>query len=85
MKARYTKRTHDTRTNEMKRINYAKMQTNERTIHETNERYTKRTHDTRNERTIHERTNHWSVAIYNPMTNNPGSIEVQYSIVLLFE
>jgi bacteriorhodopsin len=41
-------------------------QTNERTIHETN-----------------ERTNHWSVAIYYPMTNDPGSIEVQYSIVLL--
>ena len=38
-----------------------------------------------NERTIHERTNHWSVAIYYPMTNDPGSIEVQYSIVLLFE
>jgi hypothetical protein len=45
----------------------------------------KRTNDTRNERTIHERTNHWSVAIYYPMTNDPGSIEVQYSIVLLFE
>ena len=39
-------------------------------------------HDTRN-----ERTNHWSVTIYYPMTNDPGSIEVQYtsSIVLLFE
>jgi len=71
--ARYTKRTHDTR--------------NERTIHLTNARYTKRTHDTRNQRTLHERTNHWSVhvAIYYPMTNHPGSIEVQYSIVLLFE
>ena len=71
--ARYTKRTHDTR--------------NERTIHVTNARYTKRTHDTRNQRTLHERTNHWSVhvAIYYPMTNHPGSIEVQYSIVLLFE
>jgi hypothetical protein len=49
-----------------------------------NARYTKRTNDTRNERTIHERTNHWSVSIYYPMTNDPGSIEVQYSIVLLF-
>jgi hypothetical protein len=60
------------------------------------EERTKRTHDTRmnertirkmqtNERTIHERTNHWSITIYYPMTNDPGSIEVQYSIVLLFE
>ena len=32
-----------------------------------------------------ERANHWSVAIYYPMTNDPGSIEVKYSIVLLFE
>ena len=38
--------------------------------------YTKRTNDTRNERTIHERTNHWSVTIYYPMTNDPGSIEL---------
>ena len=68
--------------------------------HERYEQYTKRTHDTRtnytenanegthytrNERTIHERTNHWSVTIYSPMTKDPGSIEVQYSIVLLFE
>jgi hypothetical protein len=72
--ARYTKQTHDTRTNELcgkrKRMNA---------------RYTKRTNDTRNERTIHERTNHWSVTIYFPMTNDPGSTEVQYSIVLLFE
>ena len=70
--ARYTKRTHDTRTNER---------------NETNELYTKRkrTNNTRNERTIHEQTNYWSVAIYYPMTNDPGSIEVQYSIVLLFE
>ena len=52
---------------------------NERTI------WKAQTNDTRNERTIHERTNHWSVAIYYPMTNDPGSIEVQYSIVLLFE
>ena len=29
-----------------------------------------------NERTIHERTNHWSVTIYYPMTNDPGSIEL---------
>jgi hypothetical protein len=65
-----------------------------------NERTIRKTHDTRNERTIHkqtiwktqtnersihERTNHWSVTIYYPMTNDPGSIEVQYSIVLLFE
>ena len=77
------RKTHDTR--------------NERTIHETNAQYTnernetnelygkrKRT-NTRNEHTILERTNHWSVAIYYPMTNDPGSIEVQYSIVLLFE
>ena len=66
------------------------------TIHEVNARYTKRKHDTltnkrtiqktqTNERTIHEWTNHWSVAIYYPMTNDPGSIEVQYSIMLLFE
>ena len=63
--ARYTKRTHDTRTNERNETNelYGKRK-------RTNERYTKR-------------TNHWSV----PMTNDPGSIEVQYqcSIVLLFE
>ena len=70
--ARYTKQTHNTRTNEMKRTNYT-------------ENANERTHDTRNERTIHERTNHWSVAICYPMTNDPGSIEVQYSIVLLFE
>ena len=53
---------------------------NERTIHERTIRKTQT-----NERTIHERTNHWSVAIYYPMTNDPGSIKVQYSIVLLFE
>ena len=72
--ARYTKQTHDIRLNELcgKRKR-------------TNARYTKRTNDTRSERTIHERTNHWSVAIYYPMTNDPGSIEVHYSIVLLFE
>ena len=63
---KYTKRTHDTRTNYTENAN-------------------ERTHDTRNERTIHERTNHWSVTIYYPMTNDPGSIELQYSIVLLFE
>ena len=83
MKERFTRtirKTHDTR--------------NERTIHETNARYTnERTKwnertilkTQTNERTIHERTNHWSVAICYPMTNDPGSIEVQYSIVLLFE
>ena len=43
---------------------------------QTNARYMKRTNDTRNERTIHERTNHWSVTINYP---------IQYSIVLLFE
>ena len=78
--ARYTKRTHDTRTNERNETNelYGKRK-------RTNARYTKRANDTQNERTIHERTHHWSVAIYYPMTNYPGSIEVQYSIVLLFE
>jgi hypothetical protein len=53
----------------------------------TNERFTRtirKTHDTRNERTIHKLTNHWSVTIYYPMTNDPGSIEVQYSIVLYY-
>ena len=71
--AQYTKRTHDTR--------------NKRTIHEMNARCTKRTYDTGNQCTIHERMNHWSVhvTIYYSMTNDPGSIEVQYSIVLLFE
>ena len=50
------------------------------TIHETNTRtnYTEnaneRMHNTRNDRTIHEQTNHWSVTIYYPMTNDPGSI-----------
>ena len=78
--ARYTKRTHDTRTNERNQTNglYGKRK-------RTNARYTKRTNNTRNERMIHERTNHWSVTIYYPMTNDSGSIEVQYSIVLLFE
>jgi hypothetical protein len=61
--SRYTKRTHDTRTNER---------------NETNELYgkRKRTNNTRNERPIHEQTNYWSVTIYYPMTNDPGSIEV---------
>ena len=58
---------------------------NERTL-DTNDtkngRYTKRTHDTWNKCTIHERTNEMK---HYPMTNNPDSIEVQYSIVLLFE
>ena len=67
------------------------MQTNEkrkRNERKMNERFTRtirKMHDTRNERMIHERTNHWSVTIYYPMTNDPGSIELQYSIVLLFE
>ena len=51
----------------------------------TNARCMKRTNDTRNKCTIHERTNHWSVTMYYSMTNDPGSVEVQYSIVLLFE
>ena len=74
------KRTHDTRTNERNETNelYGKRK-------RTNARYMKQTNDTRNERTIHERTNDWSVTINYPMTNNHGSIEVQYSIVLLFE
>jgi hypothetical protein len=69
--ARYTKRTHDTRN---ERIIHER--TNER--NETNELYgkRKRTNNTRNERTIHEQTNYWSVTIYYPMTNDPGSIEV---------
>jgi hypothetical protein len=71
MNTRYERTMHE-RTNEMNRTNYA-------------ENVSERTHDTRNEDTIHERTNHWSVTIYYPMTNDPGSIEVQYSIVLLFE
>ena len=60
---RYTKRTGDTRTNERNETNelYGKRK-------RTNARYTKRANDTQNERTIHERTHHWSVAIYYPMT-----------------
>ena len=65
-------RTIHERTNEMKRTNYM-------------ENANERTHGTRNERTIHKRTNHWSVTIYYPITNDPGSKEVQYSIALLFE
>jgi hypothetical protein len=57
--------------------------TNETNTRYTNERTIRKTQT--NERTIHERTNHWSITIYYPMTNDPGSIEVQYSIVLLFE
>ena len=78
--ARYTKWMHDTRTNDRNEMNelYGKCK-------RTNARYTTRTNDTRNERTIHEWTNHWSITIYYPMPNDPGSIEVQYSIVLLFE
>jgi hypothetical protein len=62
--------THQTQTNEKRTIHETNARyTNER--NETNElygkrkrtnaRYTKRTNDTRNERTIHERTNHWSL------------------------
>jgi hypothetical protein len=79
---------HQTQTNEKRKQNErtnASHKTNARYMNEmkrkytekANARYTKRTHDTR--------TNHWSVTIYYPMTNDPGSIEVQYSIVLLFE
>jgi hypothetical protein len=70
---RTIRKTHDTRTNERNETNelYGKRK-------RTNARYTKRTNDTRNERTIHERTNHWSVTIYHSMTNDPVSIEVQY-------
>jgi hypothetical protein len=88
--------------NANERTTQTKWTKNERTLHTNdtnNARYTKRTHDTRtNERNetnelygkrkrtnerYTKRTNHWSV----PMTNDPGSIEVQYqcSIVLLFE
>jgi len=76
---RTIRKTHDTRNertiHERTKWNertIRKTQTNERTIQEAKERYTKR-------------TNHWSVAIYYPMTNEPGPTEVQYSIVLLFE
>jgi hypothetical protein len=47
-----------------------------------NARYTKWTHDAWSKRTIHEQTKEMK---HYPMTNDPGSIEVQYSIVLLFE
>ena len=53
-----------------------------------NTRYTKRTHEQNETNELYgkrKRTNHWSIAINYPMTNDPGSIEVQYSIVLLFE
>ena len=55
-------------------------QTNEKrknASHERYEKYTKRTHDTRTNYTntqANERTNHWSVTIYYPMTKYPGSI-----------
>ena len=76
--------------NANKRKTQMKRTKNEQTLHTNdtkNARYTKQMHDTQNQRTIHEQTNHWSVhvAIYYPMTNDPGSFEVQYSIVLLFE
>jgi hypothetical protein len=96
MKERFTRtirKTHDTRNERTIHETNARY-TNKRTKwnewiirkrKRTNARCTKRTNDTRNERTIHERTNHWSVALYYPMTNDPGSIEVQYSIMLSFE
>ena len=49
-----------------------------------NERFTRtirETHDKRSERTTHERTSHWSVTIYYPMTSDPGSIEFQSSLI----
>ena len=64
---------------------------NKQTLHTNdmkNTRYTKRTHEQNETNELYgkcKRTNHWSIAIYYPMTNDPGSIEVQYSIVLLFE
>jgi hypothetical protein len=72
------KRTKNANETNEKRMNASHERHEKRTIHETNARYTKRMHDTRNQLTIHERTNHWSVhvAIYYPMTNDPGSIEV---------
>jgi hypothetical protein len=84
-KIKETKRRHDTRNERMihERTKWNertiwKTQTNERMIHVANERYTKRTNDTRTKESL-------EVTIYYPMTNDPGSIEVQYSIVLLFE
>jgi hypothetical protein len=81
-------------TNE-KRTNASHELYEKRTIHETNARYTnertnytknadERTHDTRNERTGNTRSNE-SLERSNPMTNDPGSTELQYSIMLLFE
>ena len=67
---------HQSQTNEKRKRNERK----------TNERFTPTIQKMQtNENTIQEQTNHWSVTIYYPMTNDPGSIEVQYSIVLLFE
>jgi hypothetical protein len=69
----------ESQTNEKRKRNERK--TNERftpTIRETNERTIQKMQT--NERTIQEQANHWSVTIYYPMTNDPGSIEVQYNI-----
>jgi hypothetical protein len=86
---RMIRKTHDTwneRTIHETNARYTNEQTkwNEWTVWktQTNVRYTKRTNNTRNKRMIHERTNHWSVTIYYLMTNDPGSREVQYSVVL---
>ena len=62
-----------------------KRKQNERKTNELFTRTIQKTHHTGNERTIYARENYWNVTIYHPMTNDPGSIEVQYSIVLLFE
>jgi len=77
---------HNTGTKERYETN-ERYKTNElyRKHKQTNARYTKRTNDTRSERTMHERTNHWRVTIYYPISNDSGYIEVQYNIVLLFE
>ena len=70
--------THQTQANE-------KLKQNERKTSELFTRTIRQTHHTGNERTIYARANYWNVTIYHPMTNYPGSIEIQYSIVLLFE
>ena len=52
-------------------------ETSEKRTNASHERYEKCTIHETNERThIHERTNHWSVTLFYPMTNDPGSIEV---------
>ena len=80
------KRTKNANEASEKQTNASHERYEKRTIHERNETNERTIHET-NKRTIHERTNHWSVhvTIYYPMTNDPGSIKVQYSIVLLFE